>query len=168
MTAEEIITRRQQGLLIASPVLSRLYGEWLGPLITRTYRYMMKRKMVVPPPPDIAGKAMTIEYRSPMALAQKQSEIQNFIGAVTAANPLFTMDPGVAANLDADFAFREIFSMNAVDPRFLRRSPEVQAMRQQEARAQQAQQEAQLAAEAAGAAKDAASGLRDIAQAQAP
>lgn len=161
MTATEIIERRQQGLMSAAPVLSRLYAEWLNPIVEGTYGWMRSSGMLPPPPEDLKGSGMGIEYRSPMASSKRSAESQAFLQSLQVVLPLLQANPQVLDNINADQAVRSIMFNNGVNPDLLRPEEEVQAMRQgrqqQQAQAMQAQavqQQAMAARNTAAAAKD--------------
>lgn len=162
MTATEIIERRQQGLMVISPILSRLYAEFLNPLIQRTYNWMKKKKLLRPMPMAGSGARLKIHYVSPMAVSRKASNSQAFMQAMSVVQPLVQVDPAVMQNLDVDGIFRSIMINNNVDPSFLKSKREVE-----EARAAQQQQEqesmgVQDAQAGASAARDAAMAAKEL------
>lgn len=167
MTATEILERRQQGLLMASPVLSRLYAEWLDPRIKRVYRWMKRTGQLRPLPESLRGRAMKIHYISPMALSQKASEAQAFLAAFNTALPLINIDPTVVQNLDPDETFRGIYERYNAPPRFLRSRAAVQQFREQQQQLEQVAQQLQAAQIAASTARDAAAGFKDVTSAAA-
>ncbi|QDP67297.1 MAG: putative portal protein [Prokaryotic dsDNA virus sp.] len=162
MTATEIIERRQQGLMVVSPILSRLYAEWLNPVIKRTFRWMMKKKLLLPAPDAVTQAVMKINYVSPMAVSRRASNTQSFMQAMSAAQILLQVNPEVMQNLDIDSIFRSLMSQNNVDPSFLKNEQEVAAMRQQQAMQQQQQEQMMMAQQAASAAKDGASAAAEL------
>ena len=156
MTATEIIQRRQEGLMAAAPILSRLYTEFLDPLISVTYEIMAEKGMIPEPPPSMQNVAYAPEYRSPMAVSKRSSHTQAFLQAIQIAGPLIQTNPNVMMNIDADAAFRDIFYSSSVDPSYLRTMEEVQKMQQSRAQMEQQAQEAQLAEQRASAAQQTA------------
>jgi hypothetical protein len=150
MTAEEVITRRQQGLLLASPILSRLYVEWLNPTIQRTFSWAWRRGLLPQPPAGIRGAAVDIEYQSPMAQSQRASEAASFTASMQVAAPLLTLDPAaLTRNINPDATLRRILILNNFDPRLLRSARETKQIVAQEQQTLQAQQTAAIGAEAA-------------------
>lgn len=162
MTATEIIERRQQGLMVISPILSRLYAEWLNPIIQRTFRWMLKRGFVSEPPVALDGVPFKINYVSPLAVSRRASASQAFLTAMSTVQTLLQVDPAVMQNLDSDGIFRAIMAQNNVDPTFLRSENEVKGMRQQQAEQAQAQEQMALAQQAASAASDGAAAAREL------
>lgn len=166
MTAEEVITRRQQGLLVVSPMLSRLESELLDPAVTGVFNWMKRTHRITPPPPQIMGKALRPYYKNPMALSQRASESQNFTSAMQTANALLAVDPGVMTrNMDTDAAFRQIFRNLNNDPKMMRPMRQTKQIIQQQAQQQQAMAQASLAQGGAKAARDAGAALKDASMA---
>ena len=162
MTATEIIERRQQGLMVISPILSRLYAEWLNPVIARTFKWMMKNGFLDDAPEAIAGIRIKVNYVSPMAITRRSSVTQSFMQGMSAAQILVQANPSILENLDTDAVFRALMTQNNVDPQFLKSEQEVSMMRQQQQEQQQQQQQMAMAQQAASAAKDGASAASDL------
>ena len=162
MTATEIIERRQQGLLVISPILSRLYAEWLNPVIQRTFKWMRSRGMLFDLPDALTGVQLKINYVSPLAVSRRSSVSQAFLTAMSAAQILVQVDPTVMQNLDTDGIFRSLMINNNVDPSFLKTKNQVAELRQQQQEQEhQVDQLSQIQA-AASAASDGASAARDL------
>jgi hypothetical protein len=162
MTATEITARRQQGLMTASPVLSRLYSEWLNPLIEFTYGFM-RRKGYLPEPPEVLkGRTVTIEYRSPMAASKKSAENQAFMQSLQTILPLMQANPGILDILNTDDLVRGVMFNNGVDPRFIKPENQVQQERQQKAQAQQQAMMTQQIQQQAAAARDASAAAKQL------
>ena len=162
MTATEIIERRQQGLMVISPVLSRLYAEWLNPLIKKTFKWMLNRGLLSPPPDALMNAPYKINYISPMAVTRRASISQSFMTAMSASQVLLQIDPSVMQNLDVDAVFRSLMSQNNVDPTFLKTENEVKRMREQQQQQQQQAMQMEQAQAATSAAKDGASAAVDL------
>lgn len=162
MTATEIIERRQQGLMVISPILSRLYAEWLNPVIARTFNWMLENGLLAPMPEAVNGDILKVNYVSPMAITRRSSVSQSFMQAMSAAQILVQANPNILQNLDTDAVFRSLMTNNNVDPQFLKSEQEVAQIRQQEAEQAQQQQQMAMAQQAASAAKDGASAASDL------
>lgn len=162
MTTVEVVTRRQQGLLKASPVISRAIAEWVEPYVHRLYRWMRKTRRLMPPPPSLVGRPLKIRFLAPMALSQRSSEALDFIQAMTAAKLLVDIDPRVVHNIDADIGLRQLFEMHNVDPRFLKSMAAVKRLRAELAKLDEVQQQIATAGEAASAARDAGAAFKDV------
>jgi hypothetical protein len=94
MTAREVAERHEEKLLMLGPVLERIHGEYLDPVIQRVFQIAWD-KGLIPEPPEELGPDVptTIEYISILSQAQKaigvnrlEQSIQ-FIGTLMAALP---------------------------------------------------------------------------------
>lgn len=162
MTAEEVITRRQQGLLTASPVISRQNAELLSPSVMRVFDWMRSTRRLGEVPDGLSRARMKVDFRSPMAQSQKASEGGAVLTAIQSLIPLINADPGIMQNIDQDKTARFLWEMSNAPPDLLRDADEVAAIRQQESEAQALEQQVAIAGGAAAAAKDAAAAGRDV------
>jgi len=162
MTAEEIIARRQQALAKASPIISRLQAEWLQPVISRTFSWLMRSGNLLPVPESLSGRRLRPVFTSPLAQSQRSSEIRNINEALQESSLAIQTDPSAVLNLDANKAFRRIWSLRNADPRLLRPIRLVQQMQQQQAQQAELAQQATTARELAAAGKDASVALQGL------
>lgn len=167
MTAEEVITRRQQGLIKSASAHSRVTAEDLNPSVARIFNWLKNTDRLLPVPASLQGRRIIAEYRGPMSLAQSASESQNFMQAMGTVNGLVTVDPTALDSIDADEVVRGTFNGHNVNPRFLRPAKAVQAMREARSKQQAAAAQISLLQGGAAAARDAAAGLKDAATANA-
>lgn len=158
-TAYEIATRKEEKMLMLGPVLERQNDDLLDPCVDQVFHLMVEQSiprwmgllpgnpLLPPPPKEMGGLDLRIEYTSILAQAQRAVEgsaIERAIGfAGTVAN--IKQDPSSLDLLDTDNALREYFKVTAVPPALIRSDDAVQAIREQRAQAQQqAQMEQQL------------------------
>ena len=159
MTAEEVITRRNQKLEVMAPVLARLISELLGPMIHADYNDMLDKGMFPEVPEGLVGRAIKVEYRSPMAIAQRASQVNNAAQALNVISPLWNVDPTAARHINANKTQRNIaIEMNATLIEF-NDEDEVGRSLEEERQAAMAQQQATAARDVAAAGKDAASAI---------
>lgn len=161
MTAEEVITRRQQGLIKVSPALSRMEQELLDPVVTLVFNWLKRTGRLLPTPASVSGRALKPYYTNPMSIAQRASQSQNFLQAMQTANALLVGKPDVFEVIDDDFTLRDIFGMFNNNPKMLRKPAVVKQLRADRAKLQAAASGVSLAQGGAAAAKDAASALKD-------
>lgn len=108
-TATEIAERHEEKLVMLGPVLERLHSELLNPLIDRTFDIMMRQvpSMIPPPPQEIQGMPITVEFTSILAQAQKMIGLQainqymGFAGSMIAAFPETRYKIAPFATMDA-------------------------------------------------------------------
>jgi hypothetical protein len=162
ITATEVMERQSEKLSILGPVLERLESELLNPLIDRTFGIMNRLGLVAPPPKQIQGMELKVQYISVLAQAQKMTgttaiqQVIQFIMASAQANP------DILDNVDWDEAAQEYADMLGIPAKVMATPEAIAQLRKAKAQAQaqaQAQQNAAIAtqniATGAKAAKDA-------------
>lgn len=152
VTAREVIERHEEKLLMLGPILERIENEMLDPAIDRTYSILQRSGQLPPPPPELEGMDIKVEYISTLAQAQKMvgttaiSQAAQFIGNLAGANP------EVLDTFNFDEAAMEYAELIGVSPKIMRSKDEVMKLREQRAEAQaQAQQMQQTQEMVAGA-----------------
>lgn len=155
ITAREIDERREEKLLALGPVLEQLNQDLLDPLIDITFDIMLNQGMLPEPPDEMRGMTLKVEYISIMAQAQKQLGIGSmerfvrFVGETVAA----TQDTTMLDKLNADQTMDVMGDLLSVPPGVVRTDEEVEKIRENRAKAQQAQAQLQAAESAAKSAK---------------
>lgn len=153
MTAQEVAERQQEKLLLLGPVLERLNDELFDPLIDRTFKIMFKRNLLPPPPEELAGVELQVEYVSIMAQAQKLQGISGVQQLIQFGGNLVAADQSVLDNLDLDEAINVMADMLGTPPKMIRDKTARDAIRQGRAQQQQLQQRMAMAQQAAEAGK---------------
>jgi hypothetical protein len=144
-TAREVDERHEEKLLALGPVLERTNDELLDPLVDRVFDMMEVAGLIPPPPDELDGVKLKVEYTSIMAQAQKLVGVvgqDRFVGSVL---PLTQVAPEVVDKIDFFQIVDNYGDMLGVDPRTVRTSDEAQARAQERAKVQQAAQDAQTA-----------------------
>ncbi len=148
MTAREVAERHEEKMLQLGPVMERLQDELLDPLIDRVFNILLRNGDLPPPPEELQGQELRVEYLSALAQAQKvmgKTAVDSLVGYVL---NIAQAKPEVLDKLDVDQSVDEYANMLGVPPALVRSDEDVAAIR--EARAQQAAQQQQM--EKAGAA----------------
>jgi hypothetical protein len=152
MTATEVIQRNEEKMRLLGPVLGRLQSELLKPLIDRAFAILLRKNLFRPAPEFLAGKDIEIEYVSPLAKAQKSSELQSIMRAIEIMGSLSQVAP-VFDHINMDKLVRHLTDIVGVPQKILKPQNQLNAERQQ-AQAQQEQmmqmQQLQQVAEAGG------------------
>ncbi|MDQ8050728.1 portal protein [Luteibacter sp.] len=168
VTAREIQERHEEKLLQLGPVLERLNDELLDPLIDRVFAIMVRKSIpfwenridgippIPPPPEELSGLDLGIEYISILAQAQKMVGLQAQDSMLLFASNLAAIkqDPSVLDKLDTDQMIDERADMLGVSPLSVLsddKVAEIRAGRQQQMRAQQMAAMAPALNQAAGA-----------------
>lgn len=157
-TATEIAARKEEKMLMLGPVLERMSDELLDPMIDRTFSMLLEqsqprwdgllpgRPMLPPPPEELAGMELKVEYISILAQAQKTlgvASIERTLGFVGNAAGIAQ---DVVDKIDFDQAVDEYAAMLGVSPSIIRSDDMVAEIRQQRAAAMQQEQAMQQAA----------------------
>lgn len=153
ITAREIQERHEEKLLMLGPVLERLNDELLDPLIDRTFNIMMRMNLLPPPPKELQGMDLSVEYTSVMAQAMKLTGITGIERFVAFAGQVAQAKPEVLDKIDFDQTLDEYAAMVGTPPSMVRDDDAVAAMRKQRAEQEQAMQQAALAQQGAQTAK---------------
>ena len=139
MTATEVIQRNEEKMRLLGPVLGRLQSELLKPLIDRVFAILLRNNMLPQAPEFLSGRDIEIEYVSPLAKAQKSSELQSIMRAVEILGSLANVAP-VFDYVNFDNLVKHLADIVGVPQKILKSQSQVNAERQQ---AQQQQQEMQ-------------------------
>lgn len=159
----EIAERKEEKLLALGPVLENVYNGQLEPVIDRTYAILNRRNELPPPPPDLEGVALDIEYISVLAQAQKAvatggvERLWAFVGSIANAKA------GALDKLDEDQSVDVYADLLGVDPSIVRSDDKVQELRQARAQEEAAAKNAAMMAEIAPAAKAGADAAAQLA-----
>lgn len=137
-TATEIDARREEKLVLLGPVLERFQNEGLDPAIDRAFNIMLRGGLLAPPPPEIEGIKIEVEYVSMLAQAQRAVSTGGIERLLAQAGNLAAVRPDVLDNIDFDETTREYATLLDVSPKLLLPPDAVAAIREQRAE-QQAQ-----------------------------
>lgn len=144
MTATEVAERHEEKLLMLGPVLERMHNEILDPLIERAFTSMLDAGIVPPPPEELQGRELNVEFVSMLAQAQRSVSINSVDRFVSNLGVVASMKPEVLDKFDADRWADACADMLGVDPELIVPGDQVVLIRQQRAKQQQAAQQAAL------------------------
>jgi hypothetical protein len=165
-TATEIAERHEEKLLMLGPVLERLHNELLSPLIDITFERMADAGVLPPPPPEIEGKDLNIEFVSTLAQAQRAVAAAGSDRLLGTVNTLVQVWPEVRHKIDAMQVIDDYANLFGVNPKMVRPDEDAKALADAEAQAAQAAQQGMAMAQAAESAKTVGDinpqGMRDV------
>ncbi|CAB4133150.1 Head-to-tail connector protein, podovirus-type [uncultured Caudovirales phage] len=157
MTATEVAERHEEKLLMLGPVLERLQNEMLDPFIEMTFSRMLAAGVVPPPPPELQGQDLNVEFVSMLAQAQRAVGTNSIDRFVSTLGQIAQIKPDVLDKMDSD-KWADIYSdMLGVDPQLVVPAEQVALVRQARAEQQQKQQQMEQAQQGAMAVKNLAS-----------
>lgn len=154
VTAYEIARRHEEKLLMLGPVLENLYGECLEPLVEDTFIFALQDGVLPPPPPEMQGQELSIEFVSTLAQAQRAVGMQSVDRLLGAVGNIAQIRPEAVDKLDIDKIIDEYADAYGVDPSLVIANDKVVVIRQKRAELEAAQQQQAALPGAARAARD--------------
>ena len=154
MTATEVAERHEEKLLMLGPVLERLHNELLDPMIEMTFSRMVEAGIVPPPPEELQGMDISVEFVSMLAQAQRAiatNGIDRFVGNLGA---VAGFKPDVLDKFNSDEWADAYSDMLGVDPKLIVPNEQVAMIRKARADAQAAQAQAAAMQQGAQTARD--------------
>ncbi len=147
-TATEIQTRTNLIRQILGPIFSRLNAEFLVPLIHRCFFLALREGDLGQPPDSIKGQLFNVVFKSPLARAMKQQELQAIDQFEARLGQKAAIKPEVLDLYDWDMSVTETADALGIDIKLMRDEMDVKKIREQRAQQQQAQAAAEAAAQA--------------------
>lgn len=139
MTATEVAERHEEKLLMLGPVLERLHNELLDPLIETTFTRMLEAGVLPPPPEEMQGMELNVEFVSMLAQAQRAigtNGVDRFVGNLGVVSQY---KPDVLDKFNADEWADAYSDMLGVDPKLIVANDQVAIVRDARNKAQAAQ-----------------------------
>lgn len=138
-TATEFHVRLQYLRQLLGPVFGRLNSEWLQVLVLRCFGIAFRNGWLELPE-SLSNRAYNIKYISPLAQAQRESEIAALERFVTQVGAVAQISPEVIDNIDRDELVRQLADkLNVLN--ILKSPQEVEKIRQERAEAEEAQRQ---------------------------
>ena len=129
MTATEAYIRYELMQRLLGPTLGRLESELLTPLIERIFGLMFRAGIFPPPPEELRGQDIDIEYEGPLAKAQKSGTIMTMQKFFSAIGGIAQIDSQVFDNINLDAATREIAGASGIPATILYGEKDVKRIR---------------------------------------
>lgn len=143
MTATEVAERHEEKLLMLGPVLERLHNELLDPLIGMTFARCLEAGILPPPPEELDGVELEVEFVSMLAQAQRAVGVNATDRLLGHVGVLAQMKPDVVDKLDADRSVETYADQLGVSPDLIVAGDQVALIRQNRAEAQAAAAQAE-------------------------
>jgi hypothetical protein len=144
VTAVEWDMRKSESLVALGPALDRIDYEGLSPILERVFGIASRAGILPPPPQEIQGQMIQIEYVSMLQQAQKAAASGGIDRLLGVAGNLLAAKPDIMDNIDTDYALDKYSELLNNDPKIIRSPDEVAKIRQDRAQQQQAAQQAQM------------------------
>jgi Bacteriophage head to tail connecting protein len=154
VTAVEWDLRKSESLVMLGPALERIDYEILRPVIDRVFAIANRAGIIPPPPAEIAGQAITIDFVSMLAQAQQAARAGSIERVLNLVGQLIGVDPQAGDKIDFDYAIDKYSSLLNNDPKMMRTDQEAAAIRNDRAKQQQRMAEADIAQKLSAGAKN--------------
>jgi len=138
MSATQVLQMNEEKMRLLGPVVGRLQGELLQPMISRCFGLLLRAGVLPPAPESLQGQDIDIEYVSPLAKAQKLTDLQSMLRGFEVMMQVAEIAP-VMDYLDTDKLVKYLVEVTGIPARVVRSDQEVAEMREEQ-QAQQAQQ----------------------------
>lgn len=146
MTATEVHVRVNLIRQLLGPIYGRLQAEYLQPLIERCFGLAYRAGMFGMAPDTLAGREFSVKYLSPLARAQKLEDVTAIERLHVNVAQIAQVKPEVLDLIDEDETVRILSDALGVPPKVVRKTADVQQLRQNRSEQQQAAvQQAQAA-----------------------
>lgn len=153
-TAAEIAERHEEKLLMLGPALENLHNELLSPLVDITFERMMEVGALPPPPRELEGIELRVEFISMLAQAQRAININGIDRWTANLGGVAQFRPEVIDKFDADEWAEYTADILNVPPRLIVPAERVAQIREARAAAEKAKEQAAMMQQHAAAARD--------------
>lgn len=152
ITAEEIRAKKEERLLQVGPTIQRMEREKLKPAVDRIFGIMLRRGEIEPPPPELSGVNLGVEFIGPLSAAQRLVATDSIEGTSRYVLEMAEAMPAILDGFDQDVALAEYGKARGAPPKLIREPKAIAAIRADKAKQQQMEQMAALAKPAKDAA----------------
>lgn len=139
MTAREVAAREGERIMLMGPILNQLDEEMLSPVISILFDIMYDNNMIPPPPQELEGQEIKIQYVSVLAQMQRSlggTAIDNIVGYVAQVAPV---NPSIIDTINWDESVRQKANAEGASEKVLNDPSVINSIRQQRAQAESAQ-----------------------------
>ena len=154
VTAREVAERHEEKLLMLGPTIERQENEFLSPAVNKVFEVAVARGMLPPPPEEIQGKEIKVEYISILAQAQKFVSAQSIHAYMGMVERLAALDPESMDKTDFDAVAENYADIVGAPAAVVRSDEETDDRRRKRLEAQRAAEEAEKALQASQAVKN--------------
>lgn len=152
-TATEVASIEAEKLLMLGPVLERVFDELLTPLVDRTIQILQGFDMIDPPPPQLQGRVVDVEFTSALALAQKAAQTVSMERGAGFVGNMAGVNPEVLDVIDFDETTERYLSLIGFPPDAIRVKRDRELIRAERAQAIATQRNLEAGAQAAETAR---------------
>ncbi len=138
-TKFEVSQLQEEKMLMLGPMLQRTHNELLEPLVDNAFLRLAEAGEIPPPPPDLVGHELNIEFVSLLAQAQQAYETRSTERWLGTVGILADFRRDVTDKVNADSIADRVADRMGVDPEHVHGGQQVAVVRKARADAQAAQ-----------------------------
>lgn len=154
MTATEVMAITEERQRLWAPHQGRVQEEFLAPKIARRFSILWRAGQLPPPPPELQGVALDIQYLSAAAAAQRSVEGNAALRILQDIAPLAQINPRVMDRIDPDGLIETLADARGAPARMFFSREQADKIAADRAQQMQNQQAMQMAQDGAGVLKD--------------
>lgn len=141
MTAEEVISAREQATSFVGPSLARIDIEGIYPIVERAFKILyrfgregIREPVLMPNHPfgDIGINELMLKMRSPLTRSQSYVELRSIARALEMSMPMAQIQPSTLHWINGDEIMKDIFEVTSCPSRYIRKEAEVREIREME------------------------------------
>ncbi len=145
VTAEEIRAKKEERLLQVGPTIQRMEQEKLKPAIDRIFAIMWRRGEIEPPPPELSGVNLGVEFIGPLSSALRLLAVDSIKRTSEFVLQMAPVTASILDGYDQDVALAEFAKGVGTPPKVVRDAAAIAAIRQDRERQAQMEQMAAMA-----------------------
>lgn len=130
-TAMEVAELAGERMFLLGPMLVNQQQENFRRLFDRLFRLLMRRGELPPPPPDLAGRSLDVDYVSPLMLAQQETRTNAVLRTYAEVGGIAAVSPQVLDLFDHDENVRLVLEQRGFPQTGVRSKADVAALREQ-------------------------------------
>jgi len=148
LKATQVQVQEQEKMLRLGPVIERLQHEYYQPVIERCFNIMLRKDLFEPLSPELSELVgdYDITMVSPLATAQRGVALNSINSFLAFVGQAMQIDQQAIDKVDPDGAIDEYADITGVSTKVLRPQKDVDAIRANRAKQQQAMQQKQMQA----------------------
>lgn len=166
MNNPEVYERINEKMTLLGPAVGRWTAEVSNPIIIRTIGILYRRGKL-PDVPDemLDNPTYEIDYVSQLAQAQRRSELNSLVTALTMTGQMANFNPEILDGIDPDKTRNEVWGITGAPVKVLRSDDEIQKIRENRGQQQAKAQELAMMQQGAATVQSAAAADKLIAEA---
>lgn len=166
MNNPEVYERINEKMTLLGPAVGRWTAEVSNPIIIRTIGILYRRgKLPQVPDEMLDNPAYEIDYVSQLAQAQRRSELNSLVTALTMTGQMANFAPEILDGVDPDKTRNEVWGITGAPVKVLRSDDEIQKIREVRGQKQAKAEELAIIQQGAGIVQTAAAADKLIAEA---